>query len=196
LLGRPASELVDAIVRLDHLWGGEGARFGERLAGAPDPNGALDVLQRYLVNRLVFSDHADPLMSEAIRRLGPWEPPGIALLTSDLAISASQLRRRCLAAVGVGPKTLQRTLRFQGYLALAQAASTPGGLSRGSRLADLAAEVGYADHAHMSRECLRLTGLTPRELLGNQVDRCGCGHDHSASYLPVLAARTRAQRTG
>jgi AraC-like DNA-binding protein len=150
----------------------------------------------WMLRRPMSSAHQCPLSAGTCEQSGFNARVRSALLTSDLAISASQLRRRCLAAVGVGPKTLQRTLRFQGYLALAQAASTPGGLSRGSRLADLAAEVGYADHAHMSRECLRLTGLTPRELLGNQVDRCGCGHDHSASYLPVLAARTRAQRTG
>ena len=115
---------------------------------------------------------------------------GIGPLTENLAISESQLRRRFLAEVGIGPKTLQRTLRFQGYLALAQATK------HGSLVADLAAEVGYADQAHLSRECVRLTGLTPRELLGDAVDRCGCGHDHAASYGPFLAARPRAALTG
>jgi hypothetical protein len=43
---------------------------------------------------------------------------------------------------------------------------------------------------------VRLTGLTPRELLGDAVDRCGCGHDHAASYGPFLAARPRAALTG
>jgi AraC-like DNA-binding protein len=102
-------------------------------------------------------------------------------------LSESQLRRRCLMAVGVGPKTLQRTLRFQGYLALAQANGDRLSLGRGHGLADLAALTGYADHAHLSRECLRLTGVTPRELLGDKADRCDCGHDHSASYRSFLA---------
>jgi AraC-like DNA-binding protein len=125
----------------------------------------------------------------------PWQPAEIGALTTQLAISASQLRRRFRATVGVGPKTLRRTLRFQGYLALAQAASAPGGLMPGSTLADLAAAAGYADQANLSRECLGLTGLTPRQLLGGKSDRCGCGHDHSASYLPFLAGRARAART-
>ena len=128
----------------------------------------------------------------------PWRPAGIGALTTQLAISASQLRRRFAAAVGVGPKTLQRTLRFQGYLALAQAASTPGGpgLMSGGTLAGVAAEAGYADQAHLSRECQRLTGLTPRELLGGRSEKCGCGHEHSASYLPFLADYARVGRTG
>jgi AraC-like DNA-binding protein len=116
-------------------------------------------------------------------------------VATHLAISPSQLRRRCLEKVGVGPKALQRTLRFQGFLALAQA-GVPGSSRRGADgVAGLAVDVGYADHAHLARECRRLTGLTPRELLGGDRERCECGHDHSASYLPFLAAR-RVRRGG
>jgi AraC-like DNA-binding protein len=187
LLGLPAEELLNRTVRLDELWGVAAIRLGERLAAAPSPDAALALLQEHLVHRLRRSERPDLLVSEATRRLMPWRPVEIGTLTAELSISASQLRRRFLAAVGVGPKVLQRTLRFQGYLALAQS-------PHGGGLADLAAEVGYADHAHLSRECLRLTGVTPRELLGGSDDRCRCGHDHSASYLPFLAARPRAAR--
>jgi AraC-like DNA-binding protein len=102
-------------------------------------------------------------------------------LAARLALSPSQLRRRCLHTVGMSPKALQRTLRFQGFLALAQAGVTATGT------AGLAADAGYADQAHLNRECLRLTGLTPRDLLGGSVDRCLCGHDHLASYRPFLS---------
>ncbi|MGI5132123.1 DUF6597 domain-containing transcriptional factor [Pseudonocardia sp. CA-107938] len=192
LLGLPADELVDLTVRTDDLWGAEARRLGDLLAAAPGPDAALDVLQRYLVTRLDRADPPDPLVTEAVHRLMPWHPVEITALTSQLSISASQLRRRFLTVVGVRPKVLQRTLRFQGYLALAQAAAGDAGW----RVADLAAELGYADHAHLSRECQRLTGSTPRELLHDSEDRCGCGHDHAASYGPFLAGRARAVRAG
>ena len=185
LLGLPADELVDQMVPLDDVWRAA-SDLGAQLANAPGPDAALRLLQHDLARRLARTPPPDPLVAAAVRRLMPWRPTGIGPLTEDLAISESQLRRRFLAEVGVAPKPLQRTLRFQGYLALAQAAS------QGSRVADLAAEVGYADHAHLGRECQRLTGLTPRELLGGAIDRCGCGHDHRASYGPFLAARPRA----
>ena len=54
----------------------------------------------------------------------PWHPVEIGGLAELLAISNIQLRRRCLDLVGVGPKALQRILRFQGFLALAQAVSS------------------------------------------------------------------------
>lgn len=192
LLGLPADDLVDLTVELDDLWGSAAARLGEMLATAPSPDAALGMLQRFLVYRQVRMDHPDPLVIAAVRALMPWQPIDIGTLSARLAISTSQLRRRFLTAVGVGPKVLQRTLRFQGYLALAQAAA--GRSAAGGRVADLAAEVGYADHAHLGRECLRLTGVTPRELLGSTSDQCRCAHDHSASYQPFLATRPRAVR--
>jgi AraC-like DNA-binding protein len=189
LLAVPADELVDQIIPFTDA-GGEESDLPAQLAQAPGPDAALQLLQLELVRRLARTAPADSLVAEAVRRLMPWRPTGISQLTEDLAISESQLRRRCLAEVGLAPKTLQRTLRFQGYLALAQS------MPPGSRVADLAAEAGYADHAHLGRECLRLTGQTPRELLGDAVDQCGCGHDHAASYGPFLAGRPRSALTG
>ncbi|TDW21711.1 helix-turn-helix domain-containing protein [Kribbella kalugense] len=174
LLGVPADELVDCVV---DLWGPAAMAIGSTVADAATPEAALLGVQRYLAAQQL---RPDPVVAEMVRRLMPWERTGIATLADDLALSESQLRRRCLTAVGVGPKALQRTLRFQGYLALAQAGF-------GGGLADLAAETGYADHAHLTRECVRLTGVTPRDLLGDKADRCDCGHDHSASYAPFLA---------
>lgn len=193
LLGLPADELVDLSVEIAYLWGGAAAaRLGELLADAPGPEAALARLQRYLLGRQTRTADPDPLVAEAVRRLMPWQPVEVGTLTKRLAISASQLRRRFQATVGVGPKSLQRTLRFQGYLALVQAASAPRESVPRGPLADLAAEAGYADHPHLSRECLRLTGLSPRELLSGSTDRCGCGHDHSASYEPFLSGRSGA----
>ena len=196
LLGLPVDELVDQAVLLEDVWGNAAGRLGDLLAAAPGPDAALDRLQHHLLARQARSDEPDALVAEAVRRLMPWPAVDVGSLSTRLAISSSQLRRRLLATVGVGPKSLQRALRFQGYLALAQAAATPGRVRGRGPLADLAAEAGYADHSHLSRECLRLTGLTPSELLNGRTDRCGCGHDHAASYRPFLAGRTRTLRAG
>ena len=190
LLGLPVYELLDQTVRADDIWGNAAVRLGELLALAPSPDAALERLQSYLLGRQNRADTPDRLVTEAVHRLMPWPADDVAALATALSISASQLRRRLLTTVGVGPKALQRILRLQGYVALAQAAPVPGRLQASGRLADLAAEVGYVDHPHLSRECLRLTGLTPRELLQGWDDWCGCGHDHLASCLPFLARRS------
>jgi transcriptional regulator GlxA family with amidase domain len=74
-------------------------------------------------------------------------------------VSERQLRRRFADAVGYAPKTLQRVLRFQRFLVLARAAGASADLAR------LAFAAGYADQAHLTRECRRLAGLPPAALL-------------------------------
>lgn len=70
-----------------------------------------------------------------------------------LAVGERRLRRRFVQAVGYGPATYLRVSRFQRAVALAPHLPT---------LAGLAAAAGYADQAHLSRDCRALTGLTPR----------------------------------
>ena len=184
-------DLVDQRLSLADLWGRAVDRLVEAMAVAVTPERALLLLQAHLLREFRHTARVDPLVSEAVQALMPWHPVNIDALAGHLALSASQLRRRCLQAVGMSPKVLQRTLRFQGFLALAQAGATASGRRGADGTAGLAIDAGYADQAHLSRECLRLTGLTPRQLLGGDLDRCACGHDHVASYRPFLVTRSR-----
>ena len=184
-------DLVDQRLVLAELWGSLVDRLVEVMASARTPERALIILQAHLLQEFRRAVRVDRLVSEAVKVLMPWHTVDIGALAAHLSLSASQLRRRCLHAVGVSPKVLQRTLRFQGFLALAQAGATATGRRGADGIAGLAVDVGYADQAHLSRECIRLTGLTPRQLLGGTVDRCACGHEHSASYQPFLANRSR-----
>ncbi len=183
-------DLVDQRVGLTRFGGRSIDRLVEAMTRAATAERALQLLQTALLAQLRQADRPDPLVGEAVRALMPWHPLDIDTLAGHLALSASQLRRRCLTSVGMTPKVLQRTLRFQGFLALAQAGATPADRRR-TGPASLALDVGYADQAHLGRECVRLTGLTPRRSLGGTLDRCSCGHDHSASYAPFLAGRGR-----
>ena len=51
-------------------------------------------------------------------------------------------------------------LRFRRFLAL-----TPALRDRRETLAGAAFALGYADQAHLTRECVRLSGLTPARLV-------------------------------
>ena len=76
-------------------------------------------------------------------------------VAGEVGLSERQLRRRCHAAAGYGPKTLQRVLRFQRFVRVLDAVADP------PDLASAAAYAGYADQAHLTRECAALSGLTP-----------------------------------
>lgn len=183
------NELADQRVSLAEVRGSSAGRLQEAVARAGTPQRGLMVLQACLLREFRGAAGADPLVRVAVKALMPWHRVSIDVLAAHLALSSSQLRRRCLHAVGVSPKVLQRVLRFQGFLALAQAGAAASGRRDADGVAGLAADAGYADQAHLSRESLRLAGLTPRQLLGGSVGRCACGHEHSASYEPFLATR-------
>jgi AraC-like DNA-binding protein len=188
-LWEQVEELVDQRLDLKELWGSLADELGDVVVAAPSARAALNLLQDHLAASYGRAGGGDQLVLEAVRRLMPWQPVGVASVADELSISSAQLRRRCLSTLGVTPKALQRTLRFQGFLALAQAGAAPTGRRNADGLSGLAVDVGYADQAHLTRECVRLTGQTPRELLHGAVDHCACGHDHVASYRPFLATR-------
>lgn len=78
-------------------------------------------------------------------------------LAARLSLSPRSLRRFSQSQFGYGTKTLERILRLQRFLRHSRA------LPQHS-LAMLAAEAGYADQAHLSREARELGGMTAREL--------------------------------
>lgn len=186
-LGVPASELIDLALGSDELWGSDALALGERMAAAGSPRRAAAMLEAAVLDRLGDTATADPLVGEAVRRLHPWGVRDVRSLPSSLHISERQLRRRCHEAIGLAPKLLQRMLRFQGFLALTQREHWEG-----TSLARLAADAGYADQPHLTRESLRLAGRTPRALLVEAHEHCRDVHDHAASYGPLLRSRARA----
>ena len=78
--------------------------------------------------------------------MGYYRGSRVDRLAEALGISDRQLRRRFHRAVGYGPKTLDRVLRFRRFVArVCEMAARDGDLAR------MAAELGYADQAHMTR---------------------------------------------
>jgi AraC-like DNA-binding protein len=151
-LGLPLSELLDLRVGAGDL----PALPPDLLPGSLAPDQALRRLTG-LAADLVTDRPADRLVLEAARLLD--RPGARAERVADrLEIGERQLRRRCQAAVGYGPRMLHRVLRFRRFVARLDAA--PGRPD----LAAIAAVTGYADQAHLTRESTSLAGLAPAAL--------------------------------
>jgi len=172
VLGPRASELRDARVPLDAVWGRAGRELEERVAAA-SPAAGLAVLQAQFLARLGAASLPDPVVAAAVHLLErhPALPGRVGGLGIALGLGERQFRRRFLAAVGYGPKTLTRVLRFQRLLELLDRAGpdSPGGARGRPSLAAAAVEAGYADQAHMTTECTRLAGLAPTALLAERL---------------------------
>lgn len=158
-LGLPLSEIRDRRVALADLIPAGRDRIPAAAGLAPDlsPAGAaarlLDV-----AGRLIVGAAPDRAMARAAALL---RDPAVRAdeVAAAVGLSERQLRRRCHAAAGYGPKTLQRVLRFQRFVQRLDA-SGPRPLD----LAAVAAGTGYADQPHLTRDCLALSGLTPTAL--------------------------------
>jgi AraC-like DNA-binding protein len=127
-----------------------------RLAADLAPEAALDTMTA-LSAELVTAAPPDKLVLTATGLLAS-EATSVTSLATALAVSERQLRRRFEVAVGYGPKTTQRILRFRRALDRLTSASAAGDL------ADLARWAGYADQAHLTRETTRLAGQPPGAL--------------------------------
>jgi AraC-like DNA-binding protein len=191
VLGTPISDLVDLEVELDRLWGRSAGSLGEHLAEASSTEDAAGLLEQAVIARSAAAPERDSLIAEAVERLQPWQAGDVTEVAAELFISPRQMRRRFVAALGCGPKTLQRMLRFQGFLALSDI-EHGGDLT----LAQLAHTAGYADQAHLTRECSRLSGFPPSAFLEATRRSCGCSHDHTPSLAGVRNALLSGQADG
>jgi AraC-like DNA-binding protein len=145
-------------VSLGDLWGNAAAAsLADRLAAAPSPGHAAGLLDEAIADRAGTVPDSDPIVDHLVTvfRKEPDAGGVVQLASQILSVGERRLHRHCLAAVGYGPKMLERVLRFQRARRLAR--------DNGS-LATVAAMAGYADQAHLTREARRLAGRTPSDL--------------------------------
>ena len=165
LVGTSAADLRDRDLALDDVWGRAGAALADRSLAADGWRDRLAVVVDGLAGRL---DRARPLDPVGLGIAGELaEQPGrpLAVVAGDVGLSERQLRRRVEDAVGYPPRLLARILRFQRFLQAARAAGTDRELAR------LAAEAGYADQAHLTRDSRQLSGFPPATLLDREAAR-------------------------
>lgn len=111
----------------------------------------------HIAGQLTSQAPPDPVVRQVTALLTAGQV-GVAELARAAAISERQLLRRFDDAVGYGPKTLQRVMRFRRAVNV---------LSAGRGRVDLAAvacQTGYADQSHLTREVTRMAGVSPATL--------------------------------
>jgi AraC-like DNA-binding protein len=165
LAGTSMAEYTDRHVELAELWGSDGAALvsavRDTMRADPGPADA------------VTHERAMALVAERLRRALPVDDEGLAVndlvafveanpqvtrvaqAAEHLGYSERSLQRLLQRRLGLTPKWLIQRRRLQeASLRLRQ---------RGPEetLADLAAELGYADQAHLVRDFRTVTGSTP-----------------------------------
>jgi AraC-like DNA-binding protein len=163
VLGVPAVELIDERVAAADIWGRSARDVTARLEAVRRTEDVADVLQDTVRRRLSPASELDRVVRQlvlSVQQTGGDPTLRVDWLADQLGISERQLRRRCSLALGYGPKTFARIVRFQRFLEDARG-------TQPRALCELAAHNGYADQAHLSREVRRLSGMSPTALIAD-----------------------------
>jgi AraC-like DNA-binding protein len=177
LLGLPAGELADIDRPAEAVLGGVCAELRDRVRSAAGWPERFAVLDEILLRRAAHAGVA-PEVSWAWHEL---LREGGAIRVSELAAgtgwSERHLTSRFRAEIGLAPKAAARVIRFDRARKLlvrnlTRAAADDGGYL----LADLAADCGYFDQAHLAREFRALAGCPPSQWLAEEFRNIQAGN--------------------
>ena len=173
LLGLPAGELAALDLPAEAVLGGVCAELREKLRSAAGWPERFAVLDEILLRRAADADVA-PEVSWAWHEL---LRDGGATRVSELAAgtgwSERHLTSRFRAEIGLAPKAAARVVRFDRARKLLVRKLTAGG---DYLLADLAADCGYFDQAHLAREFRALAGCPPSQWLAEEFRNVQAGN--------------------
>lgn len=154
VLGISAPELADNFASLEDLWGSRARALRNRLVEAATAPEKIATVQRLLapLHKPLFPH---PAVAYALCELARPPVKSVELVRSRAGYGAKRFIELFRAAAGMTPKRYSRLLRFQNVL---EQASRPG---RKTDWAQVAAEGGYTDQAHLTHEFKSFAGITP-----------------------------------
>jgi len=161
VLGVASIELASRLVDFEGIWGRAAADLVARLADIPTWAGRFAVLNQVFLNKLRPVIPACEV-TWAWRRLAD-EQGCITVhqLATETGWTRQHLTEQFHRAVGVPPKTAARIFRFERSFRMVK--------NRRCALAQIAAECGYHNQAHMILEWKSLAGCTPTAWISEEL---------------------------
>ncbi len=160
LITTEAHALSNTMPALKEVFGDEVDAFAERVAGGEDDDRAFAAVIPWLTDRRDRVADPQASLATALARRIREDPDirSVERLAEVGGLGVRPLQRLFRTHVGASPKWVIRRYRLQ------EAAL---GMEQGGfpTLAGLAAELGYSDHAHLTRDFKLATGKTPSQFM-------------------------------
>nr|WP_250318120.1 helix-turn-helix domain-containing protein [Pedobacter sp. B4-66] len=154
----PMHTLTDTTIALSDVWSGVAVEIEDKLAGICNNNERVDLVQKYLLQQLVF-DKKDLQVAYCLDQAQlSGGLVSLSKLTNDIGLSQRHLSRKFQQCVGLSPKEYLCVCRFIHSLNHLKKYPT---LS----LTEVAYESGYYDQAHFNRDYKVYTGHSPGEVV-------------------------------
>jgi AraC-like DNA-binding protein len=182
LLGLPMDELSGQTVDLVDVLGAAARRLAEQLRETPSWRQRFALVDQFLLRRLDDGPQPAPEVAWAWKRLvatGGAVP--IRRLADEVGWSHKHLIDRFRQQVGLPPKTAARLVRLKGVWRRLDE-------RRPLDWAQVAADIGYADQAHLVRDFRQFTGTTPTEFQARALPFDGDGEQEVNSVQDPVGA--------
>jgi AraC-like DNA-binding protein len=166
LIDAPMTEIMNQVVPLDVFFGAEGRALGRTLCEASTSEAQVQILDSALEHRLESTGKLDRRQLGALELLRDRPDLDIADVARHVGWSRKHLANRIRDAVGVGPRTFRRLLRFQQLIQLA------GGISKPD-WATVALDAGYYDQSHLIRDFRDFADMSPTEFAARSLPSGG-----------------------
>lgn len=151
----PLSELTDQIIGFDSVWNRVGKELADRIQSARSVRERIGIIETTLLARLEQWRSADRRVDAVVKTIVAREGlVSIERLRRNLGVSERQLERKFQTRVGITPKFLCRTLRFQKVFKAVERNQTVN-------WSFIASECGYYDQAHFIHDFGEFSGQNP-----------------------------------
>lgn len=176
VFGVPLHDVLNRSVDLEALFGAAGRSLVEQMGNAKSWPARAELLDAFLLQRLHqaprLSSHVEQSWRALVTTHGNLR---IASLNASTGWSPRRLGDAFRDAVGMTPRHVGTVLRFQRATSLVNATAAS---AKRVHWSTIAAECGYADHAHLTRSFRQFAGQTPSEYVA---ERAALG-THAASF--------------
>lgn len=153
VLGAAVTELDNAVVTLDELWGRDATRISEQLGDLSSWEDRFAYTDSWIARRCAATAQVSPEVAWAWRRILTGRGAvRIEQLAAELGWSRKRLWSRFQSQIGLPPKRAAKLVRFDHAIHR---------LVAGQAAARVAADGGYTDQSHLHRDVVAFTGLTP-----------------------------------
>lgn len=154
----PVHRLKNHLVTPQNVWGYSGKMLEESILNASTANEQIQIAEDFLIKH--FQKHAYQNLVEAISKdLLPHFTESVKTVAQRFNYSPSRFRQIFNQVIGCSPKEYRSIARLHQAIHL---------YPQTNSLTELSYLLGYFDQAHFTNDCKKITGYSPKALLGRQ----------------------------